>query len=162
MLTQFASGKPIKNASDAIDDARIAVQKDDREDINYRWWSFRDIKKFLNLKKVNYSEIDTKNFRYAQSRSSKVVKAVMAGNAVVVNIDMNDLPKNAEVGKYYGTTRLFGAWGHFLVIVGYKKVNGQLAYEIHDSHSEKGKNRLFYAKDINNAITKYNKKKLWG
>jgi len=73
---------------------------------------------------------------------------------------MNDLPKNAEIGKFYGTTRLFGRWGHFLLVVGYKQVNGQLAYEIHDSYSNKGKNRLFYAKDINRAITRYQKKLL--
>jgi len=161
MLAKFANeNKHIKNINDAIDKARMTVQKQSKKDINYRWWSFRDIKKFLNQEQVNYSEIDTKNFRHAQSRSSKIVNAISNGNVVVVNIDMNDLDKNAEIGKFYGTTRLFGRWGHFLVIVGYKKVNGQLAYEIHDSYSNKGKNRLFYAKDINQAISKYNKKLL--
>jgi len=161
MLTQFANeNKNVKNIRDAIDKARMTVQKQSKNNISYRWWSFRDIKKFLNQEQVNYSEIDTKNFRYAQSRSAKIVNAIVDGNVVVVNIDMNDLDKDSEIGKFYGTTKLFGKWGHFLVIVGYKKVNGQLAYEIHDSYSNKGKNRLFYAKDINHAITKYNKKLL--
>lgn len=161
MLSKFVKGtKDHSNIREAIDDARMSVQQQKKENINYRWWSFKDIKKFLNLQQVGYSEIDTKNFRYAQSRSSKIVKSIADGNVVVINIDMNDLPKNSEIGKFYGTSKLFGRWGHFLVIVGYKKVNGQLAYEIHDSYSEKGKNRLFYAKDINTAITKYNKKLL--
>ena len=161
MLSKFVNGaKNYTNIRAAIDEARMTVQKQNKKDINYRWWSFKDIKKFLSHQQVSCSEIDTKNFRYAQSKSSKIVNAVVDGNVVVINIDMNDLEKDAEIGKFYGTTKLFGRWGHFLVIVGYKKVNGQLAYEIHDSYSGKGKNRLFYAKDINNAITKYNKKLL--
>ena len=161
MLSKYVNDdQKITNIRAAIDDARMKVQKQNKDNINYRWWNFKDIKNFLSIQHVAYSEIDTKNFRYAQSRSAKIVKAIVGGNVVVINIDMNDLPKNAEIGKFYGTTKLFGRWGHFLVIVGYKKVNGQLAYEIHDSYSGKGKNRLFYAKDINNAITKYNKKLL--
>lgn len=160
MLTKFVKPhETYKNLNDEIDKARRTVQVED-EEINYRWWSFRDIKKFLRHNNVSYSEMDTAHFRYAQSRSSKIVKTLIQGNVVVINIDMNDLPRDSEVGKYYTTTSLFGRWGHFLVIVGYKKVNGQLAYEIHDSHSAKGKNRFFYAKHINHAITKYNKKLL--
>lgn len=158
MLTKFAHGnKNVKNISDLIDDARMTVQKQEQKDISYRWWTFKDIRKFLKQQQINYSVVDTKDFRYAQSRSLKIVKSLVAGNVIVINIDMNDLKKDSEIGKFYSTTKLFGRWGHFLVLVGYKKVNGQLAYEIHDSYSNKGKNRLFYAKDINEAISKYNK-----
>ncbi len=161
MLTKFVdANKEYKNINIAIDDARMAVQDEQRKNISYRWWRFQEIKEYLKKQQVNYSEIDTKNFRFTHSRSAKIVKSIAAGNVIVINVDMNDLEKGSDIGKTYGTTPLFGKWGHFLIIVGYKKVNGQLAYEIHDSYSVKGRNRLFYAKDINNAISKYNKKLL--
>lgn len=158
MLTKFAdSSVSFKNINDAIDDARVIVQKQKRKNINYRWWNFRDIKNYLNHNKVSYKEIPTANVAFSQSRSRKIVGALAQGNAVLINIDMNHLPSDSEIGKFYGTTSLFGPWGHFLVIVGYKLVNGELAYIIHDSYSLKGKNRVFYAKNINKAIGKYNK-----
>lgn len=159
MLTKFADKKTeYKNISGAIDSARMNVQKQEKGDISYRWWSLRDIKKFLSLREVKYKEVDTRNYKGLKNHTKTIVDSIVDGNVVVVNIDMNDLKKNAEIGKFYGTTGLFGRWGHFLVIVGYRTVNSQLAYEIHDSYSEKGKNRLFYAKDINHAISRYNKK----
>ncbi len=161
MLEKYAKGKRnYGDIIDAVDNARMLVQKQEKNDLSYRWWGFRDIKKYLSHNQIQFEELDTQSMRYAQDRSLKIVKSLIAGNVIGINIDMNDLPKDAEIGKYYGTTSLIGKWGHFLVIVGYKKINGELAYEIHDSHSEKGKNRYFYAKQINKAIVKYNKKLL--
>ena len=42
------------------------------------------------------------------------------------------------------------------MIVGYKEVNGKMAFEIHDSYSKNGKNRMFYANNIVKSINSYN------
>jgi len=70
---------------------------------------------------------------------------------------MNHLPLSlgSGVGKPYFTVP-FITWGHFLVIVGYEEVNGKMAYEVHDSYTKKGKNRLYYVDNINKAISRYN------
>ncbi len=141
----------------AIIKARKVTMKDKLGDVDYRWWNMRDIKKYLTHMSVRYDEVVMRNNVSIGQRKSEIISRLNQGNVVLINVNMNDLPYNAEVGKPYTTFPLLGkAWGHFLVIVGYKEVNGQMAFEIHDSYSKNGKNRMFYAKNIVNSINSYN------
>ncbi len=137
--------------------ARKITMKDKSRDVDYRWWNMRDIKKYLTHMSVQYDEVVMRNNLSLDKRKNEIISRLNQGNIVLINVNMNDLPYNSEVGKPYATFPLLGkAWGHFLVIIGYKEVNGQMAFEIHDSYSKNGKNRLFYANNIVNSINSYN------
>jgi hypothetical protein len=77
---------------------------------------------------------------------------------MIINVNMNDLPRQngtTNIGKPYMTFPIPGGWGHFLVIVGYQYNDNKLVFQIHDSVSNKGKNRLFYAANIVHAVKRY-------
>ena len=136
---------------------RKITMKDKSQDVDYRWWNMRDIKKYLTHMSIRYDDVVMRNNLPLEKRKNEIISRLKQGNLVLINVNMNDLPYNTEVGKPYATFPLLGkAWGHFLVIVGYKEVNGQMAFEIHDSYSKKGRNRMFYAKNIVNSINSYN------
>lgn len=165
MLSKFSQSNNVKekpiSLSKSILSARKIVQKNEKksgeDDVSYRWWRTSDIKRYLDSKKINYSAIDTSSSS-AKERNKQIINELKQGSAVVVNVDMNDLPLGfgSGVGKPYFTFPIFGRWGHFLVIIGYEEINGRTAYEIHDSYSKKGKNRLYYADNISRAIQNYN------
>ena len=146
----------IDSMSDSIDSARRVVQTNDGESINYRWWRNGDIKNYLKREKIGHNAIDTKGLTNTK-RQERIINAINKGETVVINVNMNHLPLSlgSGVGKPYFTVP-FITWGHFLVIVGYEEVNGKMAYEVHDSYTKKGKNRLYYVDNINKAISRYN------
>jgi len=151
--SDFAEG----DLNTAIVKARKITMKDKSQGVDYRWWNMRDIKKYLTHMSVRYDEVVMRNNLPLEKRKNEIISRLNQGNVVLINVNMNDLPYNSEVGKPYITFPLLGkAWGHFLVIVGYKEVNGQMAFEIHDSYSKNGKNRMFYAKNIVKSINSYN------
>jgi len=151
--SDFSAG----NLSSAIVKARKITMKDKTRGVDYRWWNMRDIKKYLQYMSVRYDEVVMRNNLPLERRKHEIISRLNQGNVVLINVNMNDLPYNAEVGKPYTTFPLLGkAWGHFLVIVGYKEVNGKMAFEIHDSYSKNGKNRMFYANNIVKSINSYN------
>jgi hypothetical protein len=144
-----------KNISKAIAYARKSVQKHNGEDINYRWWTNGDIKRYLRNEKINFRAINTIGFNN-KKKQSLIISAIKKGSAVLVNVNMNHLPSaKGGIGKPYFTLP-FITWTHFLVIVGFEDVNGRVAYQLHDSFSKKGKNRLFYADNMNKAIGRFN------
>ena len=151
--SDFAAG----NLNTAIVKARKITMKDKSRDVDYRWWNMRDIKKYLTHMSVRYDEVVMRNNLSLENRKNEIVSRLNQGSVVLINVNMNDLPYNSEIGKPYTTFPLLGkAWGHFLVIVGYKEVNGHMVFEIHDSYSKNGKNRMFYAKNIVKSINSYN------
>jgi hypothetical protein len=170
MLDKFSQPTFIKEKPSSLNDSILAARKivqknekrSDEDNVSYRWWRTSDIKRYLESKKIDYSAIDTSSSS-SKERHEKIINELKQGSAVVVNVDMNDLPLGfgSGVGKPYFTFPIFGRWGHFLVIVGYEEINGRTAYEIHDSYSKKGKNRLYYADNINKAIQQYNKELLF-
>jgi hypothetical protein len=106
---------------------------------------------------VQYDEVLMSNKQSIENRKHEIISRLDRGGIALVNVNMNDLPQGSEVGKAYMTFPLLGkSWGHFLVVVGYKEVNGKMAFEIHDSYSKNGKSRLFYADNILNSIHNYN------
>jgi hypothetical protein len=131
----------------AIIKARKITMKDKSANVDYRWWNMRDIKKYLHYMSVKYDEVLMHNDQPIEKRRNEIVSRLDQGSVVLINVNMNDLPQDSEVGK---------AWGHFLIIVGYKEINGRMAFEIHDSYTQSGKNRLFFADNIVNSIHSYN------
>lgn len=143
--------------ANAITVARKMVQKDNGGNVSNRWWRISDIKSYLNHKKIKYNAVDTGNLNNLK-RQNRIIDEIKQGGVVVINVNMNDLPLGigSGVGKPYFTVP-FIKWGHFLAITGYKEVNGRVVYEVHDSYTTKGKNRLYYANNINKAINSYNR-----
>jgi len=131
------------------------------KNIDNRWWRMRDIKKYLQHMSVKYDEVIMTDSTSIEDRKEHIINALHQGSAVLINVNMNHLPQGSEVGKPYLTFPLLGAWGHFLVIVGYEEVDGKTVFEIHDSYTKKGKNRLFYANHIMNSINRYNREVLF-
>ena len=151
--SDFSSG----DLNSAIIKARKITMKDKSRDVDYRWWNMRDIKKYLQHMSVQYDQVLMRNNQPIENRKNEIISRLNKGNVVLINVNMNDLPHDSEVGKPYITFPLLGkAWGHFLVIVGYKEVNGKMAFEIHDSYTKNGKNRMFYADNIVKSIHSYN------
>jgi len=146
----------IESMSESIDSARRVVQTNDGDSINYRWWRNGDIKNYLKHEKISHNAVDTRGLT-STKRQDQIINAIKKGETVVINVNMNHLPLSlgSGVGKPYFTIP-FITWGHFLVIVGYEEINGKMAYEVHDSYSKKGKNRMYYADNINKAISRYN------
>jgi len=117
-----------------------------------RWWHTSDIKRYLIQHQVKISPLNIKQGTQA------LLNELDKGNIMIINVNMNDLPQqhdSTNIGKSYVTFPIPGGWGHFLVIVGYQYIDNKLVFQIHDSVSNKGKNRLFYAINIVHAIKRY-------
>jgi len=87
--------------------------------IDNRWWRMDDIKKYLQHMSVQYDKVIMTHTSSLKTREDHITTALKQGSAVLINVNMNDLPSGAEVGKPYLTFPILGAWGHFLVIVGF-------------------------------------------
>jgi len=85
MLTKFADkNTSYDNVNGAIERARISVQGQDKDDLSYRWWSIRDIKKFLNLQGISFFEVDTQHFKGLENHSKSIVDSITAGNVLIL------------------------------------------------------------------------------
>ncbi len=117
-----------------------------------RWWHTGDIKRYLTQHQVPISPLNI------QQGTQALLKELDKGNIMIINVNMNDLPRQngaTNIGKPYATFPIPGGWGHFLVIVGYQYIDNKLVFQIHDSVSNKGKSRLFYATNIVHAVKRY-------
>ena len=152
MVSKFVQEKtPETSLRSNIRKVRQSVQKDIE---STRWWKMSDIKSYFSLRKIKYtSERIVKEDKFA---SSNITDHIDKNDVVVINVNMNDLSMGRKIGKPYFTFPIPGGWGHYLVIVGYKYIDDQLVFEVHDSFTKKGKNRAFYAKNIMSAIKGYN------
>lgn len=154
----------VQNLNKSIIAARTLItpssnQVDDNDELDIepspfdsRWWNISDIQRYLIQHKVPSSQ-----FRIKQG-SNTLLKALDNGNILIINVNMNDLPMGSglnAIGKPYLTFPIPGGWGHFMVITGYQYVDKKLVFQIHDSISKRGKNRLYYATNIVNAIKRY-------
>ncbi len=155
MLAKYINASFITNDLNAdITKARKIVMKTNSA---HYWWRMSDIKKYLQHMAIQYDVIKMHKTQHISERKKQLVSVIDNQGVALINIDMNNIPEGLEVGKAYGTFSFLGArWGHFLVIVGYKEINGKLVFEIHDSNNNKGKNRLFHADEIVGAISDYN------
>lgn len=140
-----------------ITKARSIVSGRRPEATTNSWWRMDDIKKYLKNSNVEFSAKKIPRTLSIKDNEKYMTSVLDRGNVMLININMNDIPRGSNVNKPYLTFPLLGkAWGHFLVIVGYKKINGKIFYDIHDSYSVKGRNRLFNGFNIVKAIKHYN------
>lgn len=153
----------ISNLSKKIDNARSIVLGKNRNIVsNTGWWQMEDIKKYLQNKKVKYKSTEILGSQPVKTRKKLITSALDMGNVILINVNMNDLSRGVKTGKAYVTFPLLGkAWGHYLLVVGYRIINGSEFFEVHDSYSTKGKNRLFKALEIVKAIKRYNSEVLY-
>jgi hypothetical protein len=119
------------------------------------WWYTNDIIDYLNYHNVNNRTITLDQF-------SNVKAEIDEGNIIILCVDMYVVAaaKDLEhrVNKFYETGGV--GWGHFIVIKGYKEVDGSILYETYDPYSFnrsyvngalKGKDRYYSSNDLDVA-----------
>jgi hypothetical protein len=119
------------------------------------WWYTNDIIDYLNDHSVNNRTITLDQF-------SNVKAEIDDGNIVILCLDMfyvshSKYPEH-HLHKFYETP--YAGWGHFIVVKGYKEVDGRILYEGYDSNSLdrtypdgglKGKDRYYTSADLDAA-----------
>lgn len=119
------------------------------------WWYTNDIISYLNYHHVT-------NRTIALEQISNLKAEIDEGNIVILCLDMFQVSyyKDLEyhVNKFYETNG--AGWGHFIVVKGYKEVDGTILYETYDPYSFnrsysagglKGKDRYYYSADLDAA-----------
>ncbi len=119
------------------------------------WWFTNDIIKYLNDYEIN-------NYTVALTNMDVVREELDNGNIAILCLDMYYV-KASHVQKYhYNKFYATNApdWGHFIIIKGYKEVDGTLYFEAYDPNSWgskyadgelKGKDRYYTSADLNIA-----------
>jgi hypothetical protein len=119
------------------------------------WWYTDDIINYLNSHHVN-------NRTITLDEISNLKTEIDDGNIVIICLDMFKVSyfKDLEyhVNKFYETNG--AGWGHFIVVKGYKEVDGTILYETYDPYSFnrsymagglKGKDRYYSSSDLDAA-----------
>ncbi|HMG91868.1 MAG TPA: C39 family peptidase [Chryseolinea sp.] len=119
------------------------------------WWYTNDILGYLNDHHVNNRTISLDQF-------SNVKAEIDEGNIVILCLDMYHVSSSKypehHLNKFYETNAV--GWGHFIVVKGYKEVDGRILYETYDSNSLdrsypggglKGKDRYYSSSDLDAA-----------
>lgn len=158
MLEKYSKPElKIINLKNRIDKARHIVSGKNNEASSNRWWRMDDVKKYLEKSNVKFTARKIPRTLSYKDNERYMTSVLDQGHVLLINVNMNDIPRGSKVNKPYLTFPLLGkAWGHYLVIVGYKKMNNKVFFDIHDSYSIKGKNRLFNGYNIVKAIKHYN------
>lgn len=119
------------------------------------WWYTNDIISYLDKYGIN-------NYTVALDNISVVSHEIDNGNIVILCLDMyyvkylND--PGYHIDKFYVTNET--GWGHFIVVKGYKNVDGRIFYEAYDPYSMdltypdgglKGKDRYYVSSDLDHA-----------
>jgi len=147
MLSKFSKRTTLSDdLSKNIQYARRSTQK---KPTSNRWWRMSDINKFLTQEDISHHFLKSQNKYTIKNQLDK-------NDAVVINVNMNNLSRGKSIGKPYFTFPIPGGWGHFLVIVGYKQIGNKLVYEAHDSFIKGGNNRFYDADEIQFALERYN------
>ena len=133
--------KEIKTARGLVNDFLGLAQNE-----NFgRWWEFEDIETYLKFMGVKHKSVKLTKGR---NTASQITALLDKKQMVLVNVNMNHIPRGRDANKPYSTFYLPGGWGHFLAVVGYQYKDKELYFEMHDSFSPQGKNRLYSAKHI--------------
>jgi len=119
------------------------------------WWFTDDIIGYLNKYSVS-------NYVIALDNVTAISHEIDDGNIVILCVDMyyvkylND--PDYHINKFYSTNDT--GWGHFMVIKGYKNVDGRVYYEAYDPYSMnnsyldgalKGQDRYYLSSDLDKA-----------
>jgi hypothetical protein len=126
------------------------------------WWYTSDIKNYLD----DYG-IPNYTIQLGSTSSSTVAllkRELDQGSIAILCLDMYFVDYQAvhefRTNKFYTTTN--EEWGHFMLIKGYREVDGELYWEAYDSNSWgttysdgtlKGKNRYYHSKEIHEATS---------
>jgi hypothetical protein len=119
------------------------------------WWYTNDIIAYLNKYSVN-------NRTIVLNQMADLKAEIDAGNIAIICLDMfyvdSAVDPEHHVNKFYDTNS--AGWGHFIVIKGYKEVDGTVFFETYDPYSFnnsytagglKGKNRFYSSADLEAA-----------
>ncbi|HTE29860.1 MAG TPA: C39 family peptidase, partial [Chryseolinea sp.] len=94
------------------------------------WWFTNDIINYLNNNGAT-------NYTIALDVIDRLKEEIDAGNIVILCLDMYYVTKEQRpehhTNKFYAAEYI--GWGHFIVIKGYKKVDGIVYYEAYDPYS---------------------------
>lgn len=121
---------------------------------NGDWWFTNDVSDYLTRNGVANKYIKLDNFE------QNIKEAIDDNNALILCLDMYYVSFNADIfkhtDKFYKTAA--EKWGHFILVKGYKIVDGKFYLEAYDPYSEtskytidgtlKGKNRYYTSTDI--------------
>jgi hypothetical protein len=152
MVAKWSDGAFTKSA----EDARAAYRS------SGGWWYTSDIHYYLNDNNIpnNYiglgSDVNT---------TKTVIKSVLdEGKILILCLDAFYISPGTgmekRVGKFYNTNA--AGWGHFIVVKGYREVDGDIYFESYDPFSFgaayndgnlKGKDRFYTAPDLYKATS---------
>jgi hypothetical protein len=156
--TTMAAKWAVPSFSKVPADARAAYRPEDG------WWRTTDIDSYLNDNNIQhyFDALNTTETGTQQVLRSKID----AANIVILCLDMFYIRSEFNVlyrtDKFYTTSGT--GWGHFIVVKGYKIVDGQFWFEVYDPYSLgmcyadnvlKGRNRYYRSADIFTATSKW-------
>jgi len=120
------------------------------------WWFTSDIDSYLSDNQITHAIIALTD--RADSTAFVLKQQLMNQQIVILCLDMNYVRATADdlyrTDKFYATTP---AWGHFIVLKGYKIADGELFFEAYDPYSFglknddnslKGMNRYYRFEDL--------------
>jgi hypothetical protein len=94
------------------------------------WWYTGDIVNYLNLYSINNKTISLSNM-------DLLTDEIDNGNIVILCLDMyyisDEIKEDWRINKFYTTGGT--GWGHFILLKGYKIVDGEVLFEFYDPYS---------------------------
>lgn len=119
---------------------------------NGNWWSTNIIQNCLSRNGIGFSA-----YRYSEYTLQNTIKN---GGIALVCLDMSVISRNnseiSNTGRFYD-----GVTGHFIIVKGYRYIDGVLYFEVYDPFSmgktysngqPMGKDRLYKASELGRAI----------
>jgi hypothetical protein len=123
------------------------------------WWYTNDVDSYLSDNQITHAIIALSD--RADSTASIMKQQLMNQQVIILCLDMDQVRASTEstyrTDKFYATTP---SWGHFIVLKGYKIVDGELFFEAYDPYSFglknndntlKGMNRYYRFEDLATA-----------
>jgi hypothetical protein len=120
------------------------------------WWYTSDIDSYLQTNNIPFATVSLA--ADAMTTGQILAQEIDNGQIVICCIDMNYVRAaasyNFHVDKFYATTP---GWGHFFVVKGYQRIDGQLFFQIYDPYSYgltnsdgtiRGKDRFYRFSDV--------------
>jgi hypothetical protein len=126
------------------------------------WWYTDDIHNYLTDNNIPHSFISLGS---SFNSTGQIISArIDEGLVMILCLDMfyirGESNSNQRVDRFY--TASAAGWGHFIVVKGYRNVDGKLFFEVYDSYSNglkyldgslKGKDRYYRSEDIYSATS---------